>query len=156
MFKIFTLIGMGSAIIGAYVLMAVSEPNTISLAVVAMAGGLISALMTGYGTYRKINKEYGVDENAELKKKLEEALESLKQKDNHINTQEEAYKSVQNTVKAQSDMIIELNEQIMKMIKQHDEDNELKSQLSERIQKLLSALEDQGKKNDSSKPSAIS
>jgi hypothetical protein len=66
------VIGSGAALLGFFTTAAATDPQTFGLGVVAVIGGLLSVAMTAYGTYRKINKDYGVDEIKAANSKLDD------------------------------------------------------------------------------------
>jgi Tfp pilus assembly protein PilE len=70
----------GSTLLGMVGIATATSFQEMGLSVVAVVGGLLSVAIAAYGNYRKINKEYGVDDikaMAQQNEKLQEANAQL-------------------------------------------------------------------------------
>lgn len=97
---------VGSTALGVYGVVTASNLQAIGLSVVAIVGGLLSVAMTAYGSYRKINRENGVDEIKAANAKLKDLQEQCKRQ-NDIITRQSA--ELIELVKTQNEMIQQLN-----------------------------------------------
>ncbi len=104
---------IGSTLLG--VAGAATAPNiqALGLSIVAMVGGLLSVAMTAYGSYRKINKEYGIDEIKAANTKLDsiqkdaEVLRAQNQHQNNIIAQQSS--ELLELIKTQNQLLLQLN-----------------------------------------------
>jgi hypothetical protein len=53
---------LGSTALGMVGVVTAQDLSQTGLSIVAVIGGLLSLIMAAYGNYRKINKEYGIDD----------------------------------------------------------------------------------------------
>lgn len=96
----------GSAMLGMVGVATATDLQNMGLSVVAVVGGVLSLIMAAYGNYRKINKEYGVDDIRTANAKLD-ALEKQNAEQNAIIAQHNA--EMLEVLKLQNKLLSQLN-----------------------------------------------
>jgi hypothetical protein len=97
---------VGSTALGMVGVVTAQDLSQTGLSIVAVIGGLLSLIMAAYGNYRKINKEYGVDDIKAANAKID-ALASQNEKLNAITVQQSA--DMLELLKAQNQLLAKLN-----------------------------------------------
>jgi Tfp pilus assembly protein PilE len=95
-----------STLLGVVGVVTAPDIQAMGLSVVAVVGGLLSLVMAAYGNYRKINKEYGVDDIKSANAKLD-ALEKQNQRQNEIIAQQST--ELLELMKVQNQLLSQLN-----------------------------------------------
>lgn len=106
------------------------DPNTWGFAFISLLGAIFTTMLTAYGMYRKINKEYGIDERSELLKNINDLKNDLEEQKKLVKEQRSINSALQDNLIKQQDLN---NSQAQRIIELSDLLNKKSATITEKI-----------------------